>query len=112
MSSRNISLLLEDIIEAGQKILVYTEGLSFEDFTNDSKTVDAVVRNFEIIGEAVSRIPEDFKEQHLDIDWYRIRGFRNRIVHEYFGIDYSIVWLIKESFLPNLLIRLSNLSNH
>jgi uncharacterized protein with HEPN domain len=72
MSSRNISLLLEDIIEAGQKILVYTEGLSFEEFTNDSKTVDAVVRNFEIIGEAASRIPDDFKEQHLDIDWYRI----------------------------------------
>jgi uncharacterized protein with HEPN domain len=112
MSSRNISLLLEDIVEAGHKILVYTEGLSYEEFTNDSKTVDAVVRNFEIIGEAVSRIPEDFKEQHLDIDWYRIRGFRNRIVHEYFGIDYSIVWLIKESFLPNLLTRLSTLRNY
>jgi uncharacterized protein with HEPN domain len=111
MSSRNISLLIEDIIEAGQKILVYTEGLSFEEFTSDSKTVDAVVRNFEIIGEAVNRIPEDFKEQHLEIDWYRIRGFRNRIVHEYFGIDYSIVWLIKDSFLPHLLSKLSTLKS-
>lgn len=106
MSSRNISFLLEDIIEAGQKILLYTAGLSFEQFTSDSKTVDAVVRNFEIIGEASNRIPEEFKEAHIDIDWYRIRGFRNRIVHEYFGIDYSIVWLIKESFLPNLIAKL------
>jgi len=106
MSSRNISLLIEDIIEAGQKILLYTAGLSFEQFTSDSKTVDAVVRNFEIIGEASNRIPEEFKEAHIDIDWYRIRGFRNRIVHEYFGIDYSIVWLIKELFLPNLIAKL------
>jgi uncharacterized protein with HEPN domain len=106
MSSRNISLLIEDIIEAGQKILLYTAGLSFEQFTSDSKTVDAVARNFEIIGEASNRIPEEFKEAHIDIDWYRIRGFRNRIVHEYFGIDYSIVWLIKESFLPNLIAKL------
>lgn len=111
MSSRNISLLLDDIIDSGQKILIYTEGLSFEQFTSDSKTVDAVVRNFEIIGEAVNRIPEEFKELHLDIDWYRIRGFRNRIVHEYFGIDYSIVWLIKESFLPNLIAKLSSLKD-
>lgn len=75
----------------------------------DRKTVDAVVRNFEIIGEAANRISEDFKEKHLDIDWYRIRGLRNRIVHEYFGIDYSIVWLIKETFLPNLITKLINL---
>lgn len=75
----------------------------------DSKTVDAVVRNFEIIGEAANRLPEDFKEGHLDIDWHRIRGFRNRIVHDYFGIDYSIVWTIKESFLPELLTKLKSL---
>jgi len=109
MSSRKPQLLIEDIIEAGHKILAYTDGLSFDDFKNDSKTVDAVIRNFEIIGEAATRVPEDIKTSSPDIDWYRIRGFRNRIVHEYFGIDYSIVWLIKEDFLPDLLHKMNQI---
>ena len=91
MSKREPKLLIEDIIDSGNKILLYTAGLSFDDFTADSKTIDAVVRNFEIIGEAANRLPDEFKDQHTQIDWQRIRGFRNRIVHDYFGIDYSIV---------------------
>ncbi|MBS1760265.1 MAG: DUF86 domain-containing protein [Bacteroidetes bacterium] len=97
MSKRLPKLLLDDIIESGQKILSYTDDLSFDQFINDSKTLDAVIRNFEIIGEAVNRLPDEFKEKHPNIDWQRIRGFRNRIVHDYFGIDYDIVWQIKES---------------
>ena len=100
MSKRQPALLIEDIIESGNKILDYTKELSFEDFVNDSKTVDAVIRNFEIIGEAANRLPEDFKDQHASIDWHRIRGFKNRIVHDYFGIDYSIVWEVKSFFSP------------
>lgn len=99
MSNRQPILLVEDIIESGEKILLYTNGLTFEQFISDSKTVDAVVRNFEIIGEAANRLPEEFKDKHPGIDWYRIRGFRNRIVHDYFGIDYNIVWQIKETVL-------------
>jgi uncharacterized protein with HEPN domain len=76
---------------------------------NDSKTVDAVIRNFEIIGEATNRLPDDFKEKTSDIDWHRIRGFRNRIVHDYFGIDYTIVWEIKNNFLPGLIASLSEI---
>lgn len=106
MSKRGPSLLIEDIIESASKILVYTENLSFEQFTEDSKTIDAVIRNFEIIGEAADRLPENFKDQHPAVDWHRIREFRNRIVHDYFGIDYSIVWEIKESFLPTLISNL------
>ena len=109
MSKREPKLLIEDIIDSGNKILAYTDGLSFADFTADSKTVDAVVRNFEIIGEAANRLTEDFKNQHKQIDWQRIRGFRNRIVHDYFGIDYSIVWEIKNSFLPDLIALLKQL---
>ena len=111
MSKRQPNLLIEDIIESGNKILKYTEHLTFDEFVNDSKTVDAVVRNFEIIGEAANRLPEDFKESHTNIDWHRIRGFRNRIVHDYFGIDYSIVWEIKTIFLPELLTSLSSLDS-
>lgn len=107
MSKRNPELLVEDIIESGNKILDYTRSLSFDDFINDAKTVDAVVRNFEIIGEAANRLSDDFKDLHSEIDWHRIRGFRNRIVHDYFGIDYSIVWEVKNTFLPDLLLKLN-----
>ncbi len=109
MSKRQPYLLIEDIIDSGNKILEYTKGITFEEFTKDSKTIDAVIRNFEIIGEAANRLPDSFKEEHTQIDWHRIRGFRNRIVHDYFGIDYEIVWKIKEGFLPQTLSLLSQL---
>lgn len=109
MSKRQPELLIEDMLESAGKILNYTEGFSFEEFTNDSKTADAVIRNFEIIGEAANRLPEEFKESHPSIDWHRIRGFRNRIVHHYFGIDYSIVWQIRQVFLPDLMLQLKKI---
>ena len=77
--------MLLDMKEAAEKILKYTKGLSFEDFLADDKTIDAVVRNFEIIGEASLRIDEDFRFEHPQIEWKKLRGFRNRIVHDYFG---------------------------
>src|SRR5579872_1643334 len=101
MSKRSPQLLLEDVIDSATKILAYTDGLSYEQFLIDGKTIDAVIRNFEIIGEAANRLPEEIRDQFPNIDWHRIRGFRNRIVHDYMGIDYKIVWLIKENFLPH-----------
>jgi uncharacterized protein with HEPN domain len=85
MSKRVPQLLVNDILDSCSKILQYTDGVSFEEFLKDSKTIDAVTRNFEIIGEAANRLPEEFKENHPSIDWHRIRGFRNRIVHDYMG---------------------------
>ncbi|NJO25773.1 MAG: DUF86 domain-containing protein [Bacteroidia bacterium] len=102
MSKREIQLLPDDVREACQKILSYTAGMKYEDFINDDKTIDAVVRNFEIIGEASSRVPEDFKADHPEIERRRIIGFRNRIIHEYFGINYEMVWKIKEENIPEL----------
>ena len=110
MSKREPKLLVSDILERAHKILDYTAGQSFQDFTQDSKTVDAVIRNFEIIGEAANRLPEEFKDRFPEIDWHRIRGFRNRIVHDYFGIDHSIVWTIKETFLSLMITQLRPLS--
>lgn len=106
MSKRNSDLLINDILESGNKIMSYTHNLSYEDFINDDKTIDAVIRNFEIIGEAANRLTEEFKDNHPNIDWHKIRGFRNRIVHDYFGIDFSIVWQIKESFLPDMISKI------
>ena len=109
MSKRDSLLLLEDMLDAAQKIKRYTLNLSFEEFLSDEKTVDAVVRNFEIIGEAANRIDPELKNKKTEIEWTRIRGFRNRIVHDYFGIDYRIVWEIIESYLDDLIIKLESI---
>ena len=79
-------------------------------FIEDEKTKDAVVRNFEIIGEAANRIDTDFRTENPIIEWKRIRGFRNRIVHDYFGIDYEIVWSIIENYLDELIQNLKVLT--
>ncbi len=94
---------MEDILEAGNKILSFTEEMSFDNFIADDKTIDAVIRNFEIIGEAANRVPEDFKVGYPYIEWRRMIGLRNRIIHEYFGIDYETVWKIRNENIPRLL---------
>ena len=81
MSKRDNKLLLEDMLESAQKILKYTRGFDRDKFLSDEKTADAVVRNFEIIGEAANRIQDEFKFDTPHIDWKKLRGFRNRIVH-------------------------------
>ena len=111
MSKRSSNVLLLDMKEASEKILKYTKGLSFEDFLTDDKTIDAVVRNFEIIGEASLRIDEDFRLENPQIEWKKLRGFRNRIVHDYFGIDYEIVWSILSEDLEELIFQLEQLLN-
>jgi uncharacterized protein with HEPN domain len=102
MSGRPVALLLEDIWEATKKIERFMAGLDRDAFLQDDRTVDAVVRNLEIIGEAAGRLPEAFRSTHPDIEWRRIVGLRNRIVHDYFGIDLEIVWAILEQELPGL----------
>lgn len=108
MSKRQPQLLINDILESAHKILSYTEGLTYDAFLSDSKTIDAVIRNFEIIGEAANRLPEDFKDSNTNIDWHKIRGFRNRIVHDYMGVDYGIIWEIRTHFLAELISVISN----
>lgn len=76
--------------------------MNYSDYENDSKTKDAVERNFEIIGEAASRISDTFKLSYPDVEWRIIKDFRNFIIHEYFGIDNQIVWDIIENRLPEL----------
>ena len=109
MSNRDSLLLLQDMLESALRIKRYTNELDYESFISDDKTVDAVVRNFEIIGEAANRLDPGFKNTYQGIEWTRIRGFRNRIVHDYFGIDYRIVWTIIESYLNDLIERLSSI---
>ena len=102
MSKRPIDLLLNDICQAIDRIEQYIENLSFDAFSKDRKSVDAVVRNLEIIGEAASRLPDEFKEKYSEIEWYKVVGLRHRIVHEYFGVDLEIIWQILQKDLPEL----------
>jgi len=100
MSNRPVQLLTEDIYDAVGRIENYTRGMSFDTFAGDEKSVDAVVRNLEIIGEAANRLPEEFREKHSAIEWYKIIGLRHRIVHEYFGVDVGIIWQVVQHDLP------------
>ena len=109
MSKRTLSLLIEDIWEAIEKIERYTEGMTQDNFQSDEKTADAVVRNLEIIGEAASRLPEDFIDRNSEIEWIKIVGLRHRIVHEYFGVDLQIIWQILKKDLPAFKESLKNI---
>jgi uncharacterized protein with HEPN domain len=111
MSKRNTLLLLDDMLQSAKKIKRYTKEHDYESFVSDDKTIDAVVRNFEIIGEAANRIDQDFKDNNPKFEWKRIRGFRNRIVHDYFGIDCEIVWNIVETYLDEMISLLNTIIN-
>ena len=109
MSKRDLDLLLNDILECCQKIKKYTFEYSFEDFLADDRTIDAVIRNFTIIGEATANIDPDFKIQNPQIEWREIKDFRNKIVHDYTGIDHSIVWQIIINFIDELEFQIQEL---
>jgi uncharacterized protein with HEPN domain len=85
--------------------------MSFEMFQNDDKTIDAVIRNFEVIGEAANRIPDEIKDRFNKVNWHRIRGFRNRIVHDYMGVDLEIIWEIIEKNLDELKEQIEEIIN-
>lgn len=82
MSKRTLKLYLEDILTSVERIKDYTKNLSKEDFSKDQKTIDAVVRNIEILGEATRNIPEDFKEKHSELPWSKMISMRNKVIHE------------------------------
>ncbi|GAH59966.1 unnamed protein product, partial [marine sediment metagenome] len=88
---------LKDILEAIRKIENYTKNISFNDFVRDELIKDAVVRNLEIIGEAVKNIPDDVKNKRPEVEWKKIAGLRDILIHAYFGIDDEIVWDVVKS---------------
>jgi uncharacterized protein with HEPN domain len=109
MSKREPGLLLDDVRVACGKIGRYLAGLDQAAFLADDKTIDAVVRNLEIVGEAVKQLPGEFKERHPHIPWRQIAGLRDRIVHDYAGVDLEIVWHISQKALPDLLLQIREL---
>jgi uncharacterized protein with HEPN domain len=109
MSERDVLLYLADIIESGSAILEFVKGLSFEDFAKDRKTFSAVVREFEIIGEAVGKLPDNMKHDYPDVEWQDIKDFRNLLIHQYFGVDREIVWKIIEDDLLGLITSVNEM---
>jgi uncharacterized protein with HEPN domain len=100
-SERDQILYLEDIVVPMERVQEYITGLDFQHFKWDQKTVDAVIRNFEIIGEAAKNLSNHIKDQHTLSPWEEMYRLRNRISHEYFGIDYEIIWDIATKHLPD-----------
>jgi len=100
MFKRSDENLLLDIYESICKIEKYIDKNNFEEFSHDEKTIDAVVRNLEIIGAAAHKISEQFKTLNPNIEWRKIIGLRNRIVHDYFGIDLNIIWEVVDVYIP------------
>ena len=100
-NDRSDILYLNDLLTAMKKIAEYIEGYNFNQFKQDNKTVDAVVRNFEIIGEASKNVSETLKNQNQDIPWQEMYYLRNKVMHEYFGIDYEIIWDVAKNHLPD-----------
>lgn len=99
---RNSLLYIDDMLTAAEKIMGYTQGMTCDRFHTDTKTFDAVIRNLEIIGEAAKKIPSKFREDHKKIEWKKIAGLRDILIHEYFGIDSEIVWDIVQNKIPEL----------
>lgn len=102
MSARSWYMRIEDILESIQAIQKYTHGMDFAAWQKDQKTIDAVVRNLEIIGEAATHIPNRVQEAYADIPWSKMRSIRNILIHEYFGVDIEIVWQTIQSDLDQL----------
>lgn len=103
MPERDVQLYLADILDSCNAICEYVSGITFEEFCNERKTYSAVIREFEIIGEAAGKLPEGLKQRRSDVEWQDIKDFRNLLIHEYFGVDLEIVWKVIQEDLPGLM---------
>lgn len=111
MSERDCRLYLTDILDSGRAIQSYVANLGFEYFRGDRMRCSAVIREFEIIGEAVGKLPAELAARHPDVPWREIKDFRNLLIHEYFGIDLRIVWNAIHQELPVLLKAVADIQD-
>jgi uncharacterized protein with HEPN domain len=103
--SRSPQLYLEDILQSANKILRYLEGTDYEGFFGDEMKFDAVMRNLQVIGEAVKKLPAEIQSSYPSVEWRKIAGLRDIIVHAYFGLEDEIIWDVVVNKIPSLKIQ-------
>jgi len=109
MSRRTDQDFLMDTQEAIHRIEAYTAAMRYEEFLEDMKTQDAVIRNLEIIGEATKNLSTELRQQHPGVPWKAMAGVRDRLIHDYFGINFDIVWQIVAGELPALAVQINKI---
>lgn len=109
MSDRTDDDFVSDIQEAIRRIEAYTVGATYEAFLTDTKTQDAVIRNLEIIGEAVKNLSEGLRMRHSEIPWKSMTGIRDKLIHHYFGVNLDVVWQVVTAELPQMAVPLAKI---
>jgi len=109
MIRRSPNLFIDDMLDAMDKIMRYTKGLDYDDFRVDDRTIDAVLRNLEVIGEAAKNIPPGTKKENPEVPWKNMIGLRNITIHEYFGVDPTIIWEIITKNIPETAPKIKKL---
>lgn len=109
MAKRSDKLYLRDIFDSIEKIEKYIQNLNYNDFSENSIIIDAVIRNLEIIGEATKNLSREMKISYPEIPWRKMAGMRNKVIHEYFGVNLKIVWKTIKERLPELKIKIEEI---
>ncbi|WXG46970.1 MAG: DUF86 domain-containing protein [Candidatus Atabeyarchaeum deiterrae] len=111
MRTRDFRDYLKDILDAINEVEVFIRGLSYDHFRDDRKTVNAVVRSIEVIGEASKRVPRAIRDKHREVPWRKMAGMRDKLIHEYFGIDLEILWKAANEDIPALKLPIEGILN-
>jgi len=109
MKKREYRDYLNDILSSINEVESFIEGMTYKDFFKDRKTKNAVIRSIEVIGEATKQIPKSVRDKNRSIPWKKMAGMRDKVIHEYFGVDYETVWKTAKKQIPKLKNKIANL---